>query len=758
MLLHKLWRTMRLYRAQFLSMIIMTALGVGVFVGFNMEWVSIEDSTSAFFEQTGYADYRIVSEAGFSEEELARIRAIDGVDAAARFLSVNAGVSEREGDTLALTVTTDEAVSGMLLCEGEPYDPQSADGLWLSSQYAGKNDLHIGDSLTLTYQSLVLKTTVRGLIKAGEYMVCVRDESQLMPDFSTYGFAYISPKLYETMLSYYPQINVRSSMEKKAFIDAADAALDRTVLVLTKDESAAYAGAKSETEEGKTMGSVLPPIFLLIAVLTMVTTMHRLALKEKTQIGTLKALGFRDRRILRHYTAYAFLTGLIGSALGIALGCGIAWAIMNPNGMMGTYFDLLEWKLSFPWFCGVIVAAVLALMTLTGYLSVRRILKETPAEALRPDAPKKFRPLLIERTRLFHRLPFGTRWNLRDVMRHKARTAMSLIGTASCALIITAALGMSDTMDAFLDTYYEDAAGYASRIYLSDELTQPEREALAQEHNADWSASISVQLEEKAVSLEIYSLEHGLIRFPEDEGTGYVTPGGEGAYLCRRLSEEFGLQEGDSFTVSPYGSDEHYTLRVAGVVRSLTESIVLSKDYADALGIPYAASFLYTAEKPAEIASGSAIRSVQSKQQILDSFDSFMEIMDLMIFVLILGAMLLDVVVLYNLGVMSYTERYREMATLKVVGFRNRRIGRLLTEQNLWISILGVVIGLPLGVLVMDYMLKALASEYELAMVIRPLSFAVSVALTLGMSLLVSLMVARKNRKIDMVEALKGAE
>ena len=98
------------------------------------------------------------------------------------------------------------------------------------------------------------------------------------------------------------------------------------------------------------------------------------------------------------------------------------------------------------------------------------------------------------------------------------------------------------------------------------------------------------------------------------------------------------------------------------------------------------------------------------------------------------------------------------MATLMGVGFRNRRIGRLLTEQNLWISILGVVIGLPLGVLVMDYMLKALASEYELAMVIRPLSFAVSVALTLGMSLLVSLMVARKNRKIDMVEALKGAE
>ena len=117
------------------------------------------------------------------------------------------------------------------------------------------------------------------------------------------------------------------------------------MLILSKDENISYSGASGEAEEGKTMSTVLPVMFLLIAVLTMVTTMHRLAAKEKTQIGTLKALGFKNRRILAHYTSYALMIGLIGSALGIALGFGVAYFIMNPSGSMGTYLDMPSWKL-----------------------------------------------------------------------------------------------------------------------------------------------------------------------------------------------------------------------------------------------------------------------------------------------------------------------------------------------------------------------------------------------------------------------------
>ena len=759
MLLRKLYRTMLAYKAQFISMILMTALGTSVFVGFNMEWVSIEENTDAFFEETGYADYRIVSESGFTADEEAKVRALRGVDETARYLSVNADVKDFAGDSLALTVTTNAKVSGFHLVSGEEYDETSADGLWLSEQYAAANDIAVGDSLTLTYRSLELQTTVRGLVKSGEYLVCVRDESQLMPDFATYGFGYVSPVLYEKAVgvAYYPQINVLSELDKKEFIEAVDAALGKTTLILTRDETLAYSSAQGEAEEGKTMGSLLPVIFLLIAVLTMVTTMHRLAIHEKTQIGTLKALGFRDRRILRHYTSYAFMTGLIGSVLGLGLGYGIAWAVMNPNGTMGTYFDMPTWRLRLPWFCTAVLALVVALMTLIGYLSVKQILRGTAAETLLPYVPKKVKPLLVERTRWFHRLSFGTRWNLRDTMRHKSRTAMSLLGVVSCTLILIAVFGMRDTMDAFLDTYYNEAATYASRIYLAEDAAPEARETVAEDYAGDWSASVSVQLEEKAVSLDIYHITHDLIRFPND-GKGYADLNAGGALVCRRLSEEFDLHPGDSFTVSPYGSDETYTLKVAAIVRSMSENIVISEAYAEKLGLPYTMNFVYTTTEKSEIPASGVIRSVQSKQMILDSFDSFVEIMNMMIVVLVLGAMLLCLVVLYNLGVMSYAERYREMATLKVVGFRDRRIGRLLIGQNLWVSVLGILIGLPVGVWLLNVLLHKLASEYELQLSVSPLSFVVTVALTLGVSLLVSLMVARKNKKIDMVEALKGAE
>ncbi len=759
MLFRKLWRTMGLYKAQFISMIIMITLGVGVFIGFNMEWVSIRKNVGDFLTQTHFADYRIVSETGFSEEDVQRISECSGIDKAARYLSVQADVKEQSGDTVALTVTEDDSVSGFWTAEGETYDEKSADGVWLSDKYAAANGIAIGDTITFTYKNIAFQGVVKGLIKSGEHMVCVRDATQLMPDYDTHGFAYISPALYQKAagFAFYPQINVLSKLEKGAFTDIVDDALDTTLMILTKDETISYAGPQSEIEEGQTMGTVLPVLFLLIAVLTMVTTMHRLTAKEKTQIGTLKALGFQDRRILRHYTSYAFMIGVIGAAFGVALGYFVGWLVLNPNGMMSTYIDIPEWKLYLPWFCIVATAAILTFLTLIGYLSVRQMLKGTAADALRPYTPKKMKKLLLEKTPLWEKLSFGARWNLRDSMRHKSRTLMSLIGVVGCAIIVVAALGMGDTMNAFLDLYYNEAICYSSRINLSEQAAQEQADTLIRKYDGDYSASVSVQIEEKAVALEIYHTPNDLVCFP-DVDNNLTKLGDDGAYLCMRLAKEFDLEAGDTFTVSPYGSDQTYTLHAAGVIRSLSESITISPAYAESLGIPYTINAIYTQTEKADIASDDAIASVQSKQAIIDSFDSFLELMNLMIAILIIAAIILGVVVLYNLGVMSYTERYREMATLKVVGFPDKKIGTLLIGQNLWISLLGVAAGLPLGAATLNYLIAALASEYEMKTAICLPTWLISILLTVGMSLLVGWMVARKNRRIDMVEALKGAE
>lgn len=198
---------------------------------------------------------------------------------------------------------------------------------------------------------------------------------------------------------------------------------------------------------------------------------------------------------------------------------------------------------------------------------------------------------------------------------------------------------------------------------------------------------------------------------------------------------------------------------MAGYLRSLvSECIIMTDAYADSIGVEYSIGSIYT-DAVSETIEGSVIISgKQDKNMIMDSYDTFLELMNLMVGILVIAAILLGIVVLYNLGVMSYVERYRELATLKVLGFRDKHIGKLLISQNIWLTVIGVLLGIPAGVGVLHVLVTALVSEYELSLTLGWMTYVVSIAMTFGVSLLVGLMVAKKNKKIDMVEALKGAE
>jgi len=785
MLKRKLWRTAKVYRVQFISMILMMTLGIGVFVGFNSEWVTIREDTSSFFKDSGFADYRIIDEDGFSSEEERRLRDIDGFIGVSRFLSVNAEV-KGSTDQLALTVTEFEHTSGFVLMEGEEYDRNDPEGMWLMDKYAEMNDIHIGDELTVTFEGMKFTGRIKGLIESGEYLVCVRDESQVMPDFRSYGYVYAAPamlrevieqkvreeepELDEGLISIavkeaydkaYPQINVNTSMGKEEFQKTVDDALGRTLLILSKDEVVSYAEAKGEMNEGKTMGSLLPILFLAIAVLTMITTMNRITISEKTQIGTLKALGFRDGHILRHYTSYAAFIAVTGAVLGMAVGWLFCKLIMSQDGMMGTYLVMPDWTIHIPLWIWAIAVMLVILTILIGYLSVKDLLRGTASEALRPYTPRHIHRIALERTALWSSLRFGTKWNLRDIFRHGARSAMSFIGTFGCMLLLVASLGMNQTMQGFLDTFYNKTTLYSSKVFMSSDADNDDAIALARSLDGDCSASVSSKVGDKAISVDVYDIDHGTYQFIDEESNITDLPA-DGGLICVRLADEFGVGPGDTVTIEPYGTSESYEIKIAGINRSLTESISIPKVYAEKLGLTesdaYRINCVYTMTPKDQIEPDSTITSIQSKQDIIDSFDTFMEIFYFFIIALIVASVLLCLIVLYNLGVMSYMERYREMATLKVLGFRNKSIGKLLISQNLWISAAGTLMGIPAGIWTLTVLMKLLAGEYEMDVTIGPSSILISTAMNFGVSVLVGLLIARKNRHIDMVEALKGTE
>lgn len=756
MLIRKLFRTAWRYKSQFISMIIMIAIGVGIFLGFNMEWKSLEEDTLSFLEDTNYADFRLYAETGFSEEDIKAIQDISGVEAATRYLTVNVDVKDTK-KSVALNVSENYTVSTMLIMDGAAYD-ENEDGIWLSDKFAEANDIMIGDTLTFTYTGTEITGEVIGLVKSGENMICVADENQLMPDYESFGFAYISPEKLKDALgfAFYPQINVISDMEKSELEKAVKDALGRTILVTSKDVHTSYAGAKSEAEEGKTMGSILPVLFLAIAILTMVTTMHRISANEKVQIGTLKALGFRDRKILLHYTSYGLLIGLFGTVLGIALGYFVAALVISPNGMMSTYLDMPDWSLSIPGFCIPVMIVTLLFLTLISFLSVKKMLKGTAADALRPYAPKAMKKSILEKLHFWEKLPFATKWNVRDILRHKSRSAMTLIGVIGCMLLLVGGLGMKDTMQSFMKMLDEDISNYTTKINLSESSDNDAVKELAEEVKGDWQASSGISYEGNTVTLEIYHADNEKIRFLDKENN-LMKLTDEGVYLCLRLADT--AEIGDTIEFSPYGSEETYQVKVAGYVRSLmSECIMMTDSYAESIGIDYHIGSIYTDQKSETIEDSALISGKQDKDMIMDTYDTFMEIMNLMVFIFVIAAVVLGTVVLYNLGVMSYVERYRELATLKVLGYRDKHIGKLLISQNIWLTIIGVIIGLPAGVGVLNILIISLLSEYELSLTLGVLTYSVSIIVTFGVSLIVGWMVSKKNRKIDMVEALKGAE
>ena len=795
MLIRKLFRTAWSYKAQFISMILMITLGMGMFLGFNMEWKTIEVDTGKFFEETNYADYRLYSEKGFTQDDIDKISGIDGVDAATRFLSVNLDIKGKKNKSLALDVSEDFDVSTFIVTDGAEYD-ENGDGFWLSDKFAAANDYKIGDKLALEFQGTEISGEIAGLIKSGEHMICVADKNQMMPDYNTYGYAYISPKklgaaveeklksamtgeleksgvpkemldesvdkqltdeaVEEATDKVFAQVNLLSDLSKEVLEDSVKNALGRTIMVTPKDDHVVYKESSGEAEEGKTMGSVLPVLFLAIAILTMVTTMHRIATKEKTQIGTLKALGFKNRRILRHYTSYGLFIGIVGTAFGIALGYVVCKLIMSEGGMMGTYFDMPDWSAAIPGFCYPVMAATVGLLTLISYLSVRRQLKGTAADALRPYSPKKMRKILFERFRFWDKLHFGTKWNIRDLSRHKSRSAMTLFGIVGCMVLMVGGLGMRDTLTGFLDLLDKDISNYTTKVNLIDDADYEKSKALCSELDGDWESLSGISLDGDTVTLDIVHDPGGLFNVI-DEDNNRLDLSGEGVYLCLRLKDKANV--GDEIEFSPYGSKDTYKAKVIGYNRSvMTESVTMTDALADELGIDYSISSIYTDKKTGEIKSNDLISGKQDKAQLMETFNSFVQIMDSMVVILVVAAVILGIVVLYNLGIMSYVERSRELATLKVLGFKNRTIGKLLISQNIWLTVIGVIIGLPAGVGVLQWLLAALAGEYEMKLMLGVLTYGVSILLTFGVSLLVGLMVARKNKKIDMVEALKGAE
>lgn len=751
MLKRKIIRTLLNYKAQMISMLLMIILGVGIFLGCNIEWYSIKTNRTNYYEDTGYPEYRIYKDS-FSLDELQYVKDFSDVKYATRALTVLGSLNNNT--YLMLNVLEDCQNIKPFYIDGEVYSNE-ADGIYLSDLYAKENNIKLNDYLDIEAEGFKIHEPVNGLIKSSEYLICLKDSSQLLPNYKEYAYCYLSPKMITKYLgqAFYNTIYASSKLSTSDFEAEALNALGASITVLSYQDETGYSGSNGEIEEGKTMALLIPTAFILIAVLTMVTTMARISTNERIQMGVLKSLGFKRKKIARHYSLYGLIIGTAGTLIGCVLAYGIAYYIINPKGPMSTYLDFPSWHLYMPWYGVLIVILLPITLGIISYLIVNSELKGTACETLKPKREKAVKASHIEKTKFFSKASFQTKWNIRDMLRHKARTIMSIIGVLFSTVLIFACMGMRDTVIDFKNTLYNENYNFENKLILNSQISNTKALDLASKYEADYEANIAIKLNDRTVVLSIINNSRNLLGIIDEKGNRLELKDG-GVYVCRRIKDD-GYKINNEIDFNLYGSKEIISSKVIGVCLSMTEGIYMTENTANELGISYKIQTLYT---NLNVTVDSNVSSITTKTELLSAFNTMMEMMDSMIWILILASAILAVVVLYNLASLGYIEKIREMSTLKVIGFTNKKIAKILVVGTIWITVMGLIIGLPLGAYLLDILLRALAGEYEMNMAFGYLSYIVGIVVPFLVSLVTIYLISKKTKKLDMVSALKERE
>lgn len=751
MLKRKIIRTLLNYKAQMISMLLMIILGVGIFLGCNIEWYSIKTNRTNYYEDTGYPEYRIYKDS-FSLDELQYVKDFSDVKYATRALTTLGSLNNNT--YLMLNVLEDCQNIKPLYIDGEVYSNE-ADGIYLSDLYAKENNIKLNDYLDIEAEGFKIHEPVKGLIKSSEYLICLKDSSQLLPNYKEYAYCYLSPKMITKYLgqAFYNTIYASSKLSTSDFEAEALNVLGASITILSYQDETGYSGSNGEIEEGKTMALLIPTAFILIAVLTMVTTMARISTNERIQMGVLKSLGFKRKKIARHYSLYGLIIGIIGTLIGCVLAYGIAYYIINPKGPMSTYLDFPSWHLYMPWYGVLIVILLPITLGIISYLIVNSELKGTACETLKPKREKAVKASYIEKTKFFSKASFQTKWNIRDMLRHKARTIMSIIGVLFSTVLIFACMGMRDTVIDFKNTLYNENYNFENKLTLNSQISNTKALDLASKYEADYEANVAIKFNNKTVVLSIINNSRNLLGIVDEKENRLELKDG-GVYVCRRIKDD-GYKINKEIDFNLYGSKEIISSKVIGVCLSMTEGIYMTENTANELGISYKIQTLYT---NLNVMVDSNVSSITTKTELLSAFNTMMEMMDSMIWILILASAILAVVVLYNLASLGYIEKIREMSTLKVIGFTNKKIAKILVVGTIWITVMGLIIGLPLGAYLLDILLRALAGEYEMNMAFGYLSYIVGIVVPFLVSLVTIYLISKKTKKLDMVSALKERE
>lgn len=586
------------------------------------------------------------------------------------------------------------------------------------------------------------------------------------------------------------QANEDISEAEKELADGEEDLADLKAMTASMNFTSAldYPGLSEYGENAErieAIAKVFPVFFFALALLVSLTTMSRMVDEGRTQVGTMKALGYNNRDIGIKYFTYALIATVLGSVVGLAIGFPLfPWIIVDAYSLQ---YSLASPQLGFyPVIAAIAFIGAILSTSLATFISLRSLLKNNAATLLRPKAPKSGQRILLERISWFwNTLSFTRKVSIRNLFRYKGRMFMTIIGVAGGVALMLTGFGLSDSIEGIGNKQFNELYNYESISVVDtdagDEAVEEVDKALADMLITDnflrmASKTVTIGTEEGSQDVTVTVPENSenladYINLVDYEDTTEILPLVEGsALITQKVSELANIKEGDVLTIEDEDGDT-YEVTIGGIVEHYVDhNLYMLPDYYqetfdsepeyDTRLIKYADNSVSRADESIfeeELSQMNASLGVVLHSDNLQTVEDSLSSLETVTVVLIISAGTLAFVVLYNLTNINVSERIKELSTIKVLGFYDKEVTRYVYRETFTLTVLGIIVGLFLGILLHSFIIMTVELDYLMfSRSIQPTSYLMASVLMFIFSTLVMILMHFKLKKVNMVEALKA--
>ena len=751
-LFKKMVRSINQFKFQFLSVILLAMLSVIIYSGLEGVYYGMKHEFDAFNDDTNLAD-EWVQATYFTDEDIAKIKQTKGIEDITKRIRITASVSD--DSYLILDSNDNTNISSVKVLEGKDYDSNSNNSIWIDPEYAKANKISVGDSISINYNNISVNPVVAGLIMSSERAHFVGSSDYYMPAHENYGYGYMS----DDIVSKFNTQGIFNLLEIKSNNSTLEdnineILVDRFIAYFNRDTLMDVSFVSNQVGNLKRVSLLFSVLFILLSLLSMRTTIKRLIDAQGADINTLKSLGFSNSSLLIYYSMYGLFLSVIGTVLGFILSFPFTKAIQQSQKKI---IALPEWPIMHTANTFIVITLIIILSVLTSMSAARKTLTGLPAED-KKDKRKHNKTSILEKIpHLWNKFSFGMKWTIRDASYHKTRIILGIISVCGSFMLLMIGFGTPDSINSLTKKSYSDEFTYSYKYTLNPAVDQRS----VNELNKELDGQLIETLQARVAFAENDVYHKPITIFSDGDFINLKTVNGKplsdgGIYITEGMANSVDAKKGDSIEVFPSFSNQTYTFKIAGIIpSSMPQSLYIKDKCFMSSGATFKPTSILS-KKYIDFKDDGRISQTISVKHQEDNLIDFSHAISGVFTLMKVIAFILVIIVLYNLGVLSFLERTNEYNTFRVLGFHYDEIRKLASFESILILVFGAILGLPFGFKFLEVYCDTFSNDtikiYPNILGVNLLIVCTTITIC---SLIIILLLSMRIRKIDMIKALK---